>query len=210
MNADYAHWKTVCARQCVNRKGEPIPWYSYPAIEFIQQLDFSDKTVFEYGSGYSTIFWASRCRELTSIEHDARWYQNIQPKLYPFQADYRLITDLKTYAQSIQMMNKSFDVIIIDGQRRYACAVVARKHLAPGGMIILDNADWFVETAKYLRESGLIEVDMAGFSPINHYTLTTSIFLSRDFNIRSAHVHQPMPSIGAILNNDSEPHEVNP
>jgi hypothetical protein len=75
---------------------------------------------------------------------------------------------------------------------------MARKRLAPGGMIILDNADWFVETAKFLRSSDLIEVDMSGFSPINHYTLTTSFFLSRDFNIKSAHDHQPIPGIGAI------------
>ena len=29
----------------------PIPWYTYSAIEFLRQLDFSNSHVFEYGSG---------------------------------------------------------------------------------------------------------------------------------------------------------------
>src|SRR3954468_18349697 len=29
---DYAHLKTVRTQRAVNRAGEPLPWYTYPAI----------------------------------------------------------------------------------------------------------------------------------------------------------------------------------
>jgi hypothetical protein len=46
---DYAHLRSAVKGQPVNARGEPVPWYTYPAIDYLRQLDFSDKTVFEYG-----------------------------------------------------------------------------------------------------------------------------------------------------------------
>jgi hypothetical protein len=34
-------------------------------------------TVFEYGSGGSTLFWASRVKKVVSIEHETEWYERI-------------------------------------------------------------------------------------------------------------------------------------
>jgi hypothetical protein len=66
-------------------------------------------------------------------------------------------------------------------------------------MIILDNSDWYKETSKYLRdELDLIEVDFHGFGPINNYTWTTSIFLSRNFSFKPINNIQPHFSIAAI------------
>jgi len=66
-------------------------------------------------------------------------------------------------------------------------------------MVILDNSDWYRETAKYLRENlDMIEVDFHGFVPINDYTWTTSVFLSRIFRFQSNNNVQPHFSISAI------------
>ena len=68
LSIEFGQYKTMYRWDCVDRFNRPIPWYTYPAIEYIKQLDFSDKTVFEYGSGNSTLFWAQRCKKLVSVE----------------------------------------------------------------------------------------------------------------------------------------------
>jgi len=55
---DYGHLNSVSKKRSIDARGEPLPWYTYPAIEYIRQLDFSDKSIFEYGSGNSTVFWS--------------------------------------------------------------------------------------------------------------------------------------------------------
>lgn len=54
---EYGQFKTIKNWECVDKDGNPIPWYTYPAIEFLNSLDFSSKNVFEYGTGNSTLWW---------------------------------------------------------------------------------------------------------------------------------------------------------
>ena len=57
----YGHLRSVRAASPVDAAGKPIPWYTYPAIDFLRQLDLSERTVFDiHGSGKSTLFWAAR------------------------------------------------------------------------------------------------------------------------------------------------------
>jgi len=66
-------------------------------------------------------------------------------------------------------------------------------------LVILDNSDRYKETSKYLREElDLIEVDFHGFGPINNYTWTTSIFLSRNFKFKAIDNSQPNYSISGL------------
>src|SRR3954471_19133862 len=46
---DYGHLRTVLHRNCLDAAERPIPWYTYPAVEYLKQLDFSRARVFEYG-----------------------------------------------------------------------------------------------------------------------------------------------------------------
>ncbi|MGH6902452.1 MAG: hypothetical protein ACREIR_06910, partial [Geminicoccaceae bacterium] len=55
-------------------------------------------------------------------------------------------------------------------------SIQAAEYLRPGGMIILDNADWHFETCKKLREHDLLQVDFAGFKPAHDDVQTTSVF----------------------------------
>ena len=73
----YGHLKTVRLGRPVERNGDPLPWYTYPAIEYLQQLDFSDADVFEYGSGNSTLFWNRAAQTVTAVEDDEAWYRPV-------------------------------------------------------------------------------------------------------------------------------------
>lgn len=52
-----------------------LPWMVFPAIGLMETLLTKDSTVFEYGAGGSSMFFASRVKELVSVEHDAGWFK---------------------------------------------------------------------------------------------------------------------------------------
>lgn len=142
LNFEYGHLKTVKNWSCVDKKNNPIPWYTYPAIEYINQLDFREKEVFEFGSGNSTIFWASKAKKVVSVEDDQEWFDKIKEQL-PENVDYLFINEKNDYVNSIKLHSQKYDVIIIDGSHRYECALNSVEKLRVGGSIILDNSDWY-------------------------------------------------------------------
>ena len=197
---DYAHLNTVLSRSSVDAARQPVPWYTYPAIEYLKQLDFRDKEIFEYGSGNSTLFWGAVARRVVSVEDDEAWYQKVRDRL-PSNCELILQTDLAQYVDAIKAYPAGFDVIVVDGASRGGtrrkCARAALSCLRPGGMIILDNSDWLPESAQILREGHLIQVDMTGFAPIAGNTQTTSLFLHREFRFAPRGPRQPLPGPGA-------------
>ena len=70
-----------------------------------------------------------------------------------------------------------FDVIIIDGENRFECAVESINKLKEDGFIILDNSDWLPETSKLLRENDLIEINI---DTINQKTYVFGIAHNED------------------------------
>jgi hypothetical protein len=194
---DYGHCQSARLGQSITKNGSPIPWYTYPAIDFLSQLDLRGWRVFEYGSGNSSKFFAGRVGEVISVEHDPQWYQtiaantaaNLQILLRPTESE---------YVAAIQEVGGNFDLIVIDGEWRLACATGALEHLAAGGMIILDNSDWFPNTARKFRDAGLLQIDFHGFGPINYYATTTSIFLRRDVRLLPLGAVQPLPPRGGL------------
>jgi hypothetical protein len=181
-----------------------VPWYTYPAIEFLKQFDFSGKRVFEYGSGNSTVFWSRRAASVISVEDEEKWVEQMRPRL---SANCTLLhePDLRRYPEVIHDHRDGFDIIIVDGpgraHTRMKCARAALPHLKPGGLIILDNSDWVPETARVLREADLLQVDMSGFAPIAAHTQTTSFFFHRECYLRPHSGRQPLPSAGARMIN---------
>ena len=48
---EFAIERSIDEKICLDKDGNPIPWYTYPAIEYLSQFDYSDKEIFEYGCG---------------------------------------------------------------------------------------------------------------------------------------------------------------
>lgn len=197
LEIDYGHIYTTKSKSAINKQGKPIPWFTYPAIEYIKQLDLADKVIFEYGSGNSTLFWGSRCQEVKSVEDNEEWYKKILEKVEE-NTEIKLEKDKAKYVKSISSYKENFDVIVIDGRARYDCAVEAIKKLKPGGLIILDNSNWYVRTTQLLREANFIQADMAGFVPITWEISVTSFFFHREFNFSPKNANQPKGVIGSI------------
>jgi hypothetical protein len=203
LELEHGHLTSRARQLPVDKNGEPLPWYTYPAIQFLGQLDLRDKDAFEFGSGNGSLFWASRTRTLTSVESDKQWHELISGRKLSNQ-EVLLVEDLSEYAKSIQQQGRKFDLIIVDGKRRKLCAEAAIPCLKEDGMIILDNADWYPKTAALLRDAGLIQIDFTGYGPVNNYTWTTSLFLSRNVNIRPRGDRMPEPGISSLLQTGDE------
>jgi hypothetical protein len=60
---------------------EAEPWIPFVAENWLEHYLRPDMKVFEYGSGGSTIFFAERVAEVTSIEHDHKWHAQVSRAL---------------------------------------------------------------------------------------------------------------------------------
>lgn len=57
------------------------PWLVYSAIHELSRRIKGDWSVFEYGSGGSTLYFAGRCARMISVEHDPKWYIRVRDEL---------------------------------------------------------------------------------------------------------------------------------
>lgn len=201
---DFAIEKSIDEKVCVDKNGNPIPWYTYPAIEYISQFDYSQKNIFEYGCGYSSMFWADRAKKVVSIEDKTDWFERWKKEFQKDNLDIRWRDEGEGYFNAIFEDNQKYDVIIVDGKRRADCARCATKQLNDGGIVILDDSDRintskeYVDAVAALKAADLLQVDFYGFCPMNNYTKTTSIFFSRNFNFESLYTIQPINGLGNL------------
>ncbi len=193
---DFGYGTAILRGEAVDKNGNLIPWFTYPCVEYLKQLDLRDKSAFEWGSGNSTLFLASRCKDVTSVENSEVYYEKNKSRLKN-NVNLFLKTEPEDYVHAIADCNKQFDIIVIDGQERLACALLAINYLQKGGFIVLDNSDRYFETARFLGDRNLIQVDFSGFGALCDHTWVTSLFFDRDAKINSLYEKQPVWPIGA-------------
>lgn len=64
-----------------NPVADQVPWLTLATIRHLNRFLNSAMSVFEYGAGGSTLFFAHRVREVISVEHDAAWGTRVQEAL---------------------------------------------------------------------------------------------------------------------------------
>jgi len=178
----YGQKVSISKGESLDSQLQEIPWYTYPAIEYLDNIDFKFDKVFEYGSGNSTVWWAKRANSITSIEDDENWFHIVEEKLGKLKNKINYLFEKEeTYIENTSVINS--DIVIIDGGHRTNCAKYIIKLIERNGfepkMIIFDNSDWYPSTIEYFRtKSEYLQIDFHGFGPINGYTWTTSIFFN--------------------------------
>lgn len=169
--------------KAINKKGDAIPWYSYSAIDLLDKRIKENMTVFEYGSGNSTIWWASRVKRLVSCEHDPQWYARIK-SVVPNNVEY-IFAELEpsgNYSKVLLEYKKEFDLIIIDGRNRVDCAKNCLSSINNTGVIVWDDADResYRDGRQFLEDRGFMRLDLIGLGPIVVNSHCTSIFYRAD------------------------------
>lgn len=133
-----------------------IPWWTDPAVAFIEgfleSVNHAKPIVFEYGGGNSTIYFAQKSLNVTTIEHDVFWYNKLLKlldlhEISTANVDIRLAP--RPYHKQIDVIVESFKtcplvITVVDGRDRVKCIEYSSALLAYHNMphvIILDNAE---------------------------------------------------------------------
>jgi hypothetical protein len=166
-------------QQALDRNGEPLPWVTYSFIDFIKTRLNKDLSIFEYGSGSSTLFYAKHVKSVTSVEHDETWYHKIV-KSKPQNAE-MIFSKLERggdYSKKVNTLGKLFDIIIVDGRDRVNCCINSVQALTPSGVIVLDDSERkeYEKACVFLKEAGFKELSFTGISPGLFYLKATSVF----------------------------------
>jgi hypothetical protein len=197
-------WVQSLSKDYLLRK--PSAWICFPAIDFIKQWAQKQKdlSVFEYGSGGSTLYWLSMNCQVVSIEHDPDWFAKLN-KVIPANArlDYRLVEpepcsqipaeynsghpqyqnfDFQHYVTQIDPYpDETFDIVLVDGRSRPFCMQHAVSKVRKGGLLILDNADtpyYLPDICPHLKE--FKELAFIGVTPTNYWFTQTNIYIKEN------------------------------
>ena len=174
----------------VNDKNEIMPMYTYPCYEWLNSIDWTDNKVFEYGTGYSTIWWQNKNVNYHAVEDNKQWYDMIKDK-----TNIKHEPEYNKYSQSIYNYDFKFDVIVIDGIVRFDCVKPALEKIKDDGIIIFDNSDWHRNSKEELDKSDLISTHFHGFKPLHVDSETTSCYINRKFNKKAKSI---IPMAGTL------------
>jgi hypothetical protein len=166
--------QSLRAGMSLDGAGNPVPWWTYAANEWIKARLRPTDRVFEYGSGGSTLWLAAHANSVVSVEHDRAWLEKLRPnlpanaKVVHKEAIDEFSSDVSApYCTCIMEYEPPFDVIVIDGMERNACARLATRAVSANGIIIFDNSHRARYSAgmKSLAEAGFWRIDLAGCVP---------------------------------------------
>lgn len=180
---DEGWFASYTSGHAVRASGEPIPWYTYAFIHFLEPRLRDTHRVFEYGSGNSTRWYAQRAAKVVAVEHDEAWAGRIAPLLAP-------PSEVLTRPEGDEYVNAvrgrgPFDLVVVDGieHLRPACAEAALDELSDDGVIVWDNSDRveFERGMEVLGPKGFRQLPFKGLGPTAVTAWETSV-VYRDRN----------------------------
>ncbi|MFC1537987.1 FkbM family methyltransferase [Candidatus Latescibacterota bacterium] len=164
--------------------GSGIPWMNYQTVQFLEKRLKSDFTLFEYGSGFSTRFWAGHVKQVISVEYDKHWFSAVKENIPEIVTLIFREKDVDgDYCRTIIEMNRLFDIVIVDGRDRVNCVKQSINALTERGVIVLDDSQRkpYREAVTFACENGFRALDFEGLKPTEFRTHRTTI-LYRDNN----------------------------
>ena len=194
----FRHWgylhdegwvKSFESKESIDVNEMPIPWFTYPMNHFLSNRLSNEHSVFEYGSGNSTIYFANRVKEVVSVESSEDWLVKVRQDLKD-RANSSLMfksaeNDARGYVESIKSTGKRFNIIVIDGLARKEALIFCRDFLEEDGVIILDDTNskdyGYEPIIETYIQSGFRRIDFHGMSSFVTTSKCTSI-LYRDGN----------------------------
>ena len=170
-----------------------LPWMSYGAIRYLDARLKPSDFVFEYGCGGSTIFFASRCRRVVTVESDPHWAEAIQRETRRLGlSNVEVVHAAAGDPSTAEFANSAFalatpdeqpDVVVIDSWDvepphplrpvlfRRAEQFVRR----PGGMIVLDDS-WRYQAVRHDTSAATIHTEF-GVGPARTTATMTDFYL---------------------------------
>jgi predicted O-methyltransferase YrrM len=124
-----------------------LPWLNRNGIEVLGTVLKGDDVGLELGSGRSTTWLAKRVRRLVSVEHNRDWFERVNENIKKsglMNIEYEL-RDEEEYVYVFDRLDEcSLDFVFVDGIKRAECANYAIQKIKPGGILIIDNVNWYL------------------------------------------------------------------
>lgn len=172
-------FKSFESKSPLGLNSEPIPWVTYSFIDFIADRIQKEHTVFEFGSGNSTIYYAQRAQKVVSVEHDKAWFDKISLST-PANSEmiYCELQKNGDYSKMPESLGLKFDIIIVDGRDRVNCCLHSLGALTEQGVVILDDSEreQYAVAISFFKQEGFRELSFSGISPGLFYRKSTSVF----------------------------------
>lgn len=163
----------------IDKDSNPLPWVTYGFIDFISDRLNNTMDIFEYGSGNSTLWYAKKVNTVTSVEHDSDWFEKVKENM-PNNVNiyHKKLIYNGEYSKLSNILEKKFDIVIVDGRDRVNCMKNAINALKEQGVIVLDDSerDYYKDGIKFLQDQEFKRIDFWGISPGLFYKKNTTIF----------------------------------
>jgi len=144
------------------------PMMSDKEIEIIEGLLKPEFDCFEYGAGFSTLYFSKLVKSWESHEHDIKWFDIVKTSI----KDNTIVHLIpKEQKQNYVKLKREYDFILVDGLYRKECLHEAIKHLKPNGKVIVHDAcrleykDWINDFPNLI----LIEGEILDPNDKNYY-----------------------------------------
>ncbi len=181
------------------------PWIVFKATDWLGTYLKEEMSVFEYGSGGSTLFFSKRVRKVVSVEHNPDWHKRVSDVLisdgilnceyilcepeklnldqHPLYSDTSYTSIAReglSFEKYVKIIEKypdaTFDLIFIDGRARASCISHAVKKVRRGGYLMLDNSDRVIYHSAISLLSAYKRTDFLGVGPATTVLFQTSIW----------------------------------
>ena len=182
----------------VDENNNPIPWYTFEAIEFLKINLTKNHTIFEFGCGASTLFFASKVKKVISLESNRRWFEIITSSLknsgdflleknYFSNANCEIFLmedaldreEYQNFAKNYSQKNHlKFDLLIVDSLKRYECAKNSFEAIKSDGYLILDDSERpnYRKIYDFLQKNNFSYQDFEGIAPAQLRIKKTTFF----------------------------------
>lgn len=182
---------------------QTYPWFSFPSIKFIENLLTPEMRVFEYGSGYSTLWWAKRVADVISVERSREWLDEVESavsnhhcnnvrlahfsqfvpgteeQIRAVQSAASLPALVHAYSALAAGFSPPYDVVVVDDIFRNEVVAAVTSTIKPGGLLILDDSERarYKPAFTYLDALKWNHASFYGPSPYHFHEKQTTIWL---------------------------------
>jgi predicted RNA methylase len=125
-------------------------------LRWIETENVNDKTMMEFGSGYSSLFFSKHFKKVFSFEHDPVWINKLN--------ELKINNNIEFYKLDNNILNENFvidlikkaDYFLIDSHyksvSRYYLSLLIDNYKKDDSIIVLDNCEWVSDAYEFLRK----------------------------------------------------------
>ncbi len=165
----------------LNKYCKPVPWICYNAINFIERHIATINDIFEYGCGYSTLYYLLQNKNISFVEHNKKWFNFVHSK-HKNLSNTLFTENKKDYINFIENGHTAkYDFISIDGAFRRECILKSINYIKEDGIIALDNSErrTYKTIKNIMHDKGFNFIEFKGIGPIRLKPKETTFFFKK-------------------------------